>query len=168
MKIDRKKRQQVLLRLPAELMELIREKAREEGMLLAKFFEKYLNLVRFIDLHLATGQIVSKLTKRRIIMIPALQYDQMYAANATYREGRRLGLDLAPMLKEFSIEDTFALFSIYGWGTFEFQAEAGQIINFNPPISSSEFIRGLIEGLTDLTLRTISADRDIFIYSINL
>jgi hypothetical protein len=72
------------------------------------------------------------------------------------------------MLKEFSVEDTLALFSIYGWGTFEFQAEAGRVVNSNPPISSSEFIRGLIEGLTDLTLRTLSADRDVFVYGLSV
>ena len=138
---EKKKRQQVLLRLPAELVELIREKAKEEGMLLAKFCEKYLGLAYYLDLYASTGQIITKLTKRRMILIPALQYDQMYAANATYREGRRLGLEFAPMLKEFSVEDTLALFSKYGWGTFEFQAEAGRVINFNPPVSSSEFMQ---------------------------
>ena len=94
MQNEKKKRQQVLLRLPADLVELIREKAKEEGMLLAKFCEKYLSLANYLDLYSNTGQIVTKLTKRRMILIPALQYDQMYAANATYREGRRLGLEL--------------------------------------------------------------------------
>ena len=82
--------------------------------------------------------------------------------------GAHTGEIAAVMLKEFSVEDTLALFSKYGWGTFAFQAEAGRVINFNPPVSSSEFIRGLIEGLTELTLRTHSADRDVFVYGINL
>jgi hypothetical protein len=168
MKNEKVKRQQVLLRLPVDLIELIKEKAKEEGMLLNKFCEKYLSLVYYLDLYTSSGQITTKVTKRRMLLIPALQYDQMYAANATYREGRRLGLEFAPMLKEFSVEDTLTLFSRYGWGTFEFQAEAGRVINSNPPVSSSEFMRGLLEGLTELTLRTVSADRDVFVYGINL
>ena len=72
------------------------------------------------------------------------------------------------MLEDFSVEDTLAFFSTYGWGLFEFQAEAERIVLFNPPISSAEFIRGLIEGLTGLTLGTLTADRDVFIYEIKV
>ncbi|NVM52124.1 MAG: hypothetical protein HWN66_00385 [Candidatus Helarchaeota archaeon] len=163
-----KKRRQVLLRLPEELVKFLKERARAEGLLLTRFCEKYLGLVLFLELHRNSGQIITRQTKRRLLMIPAVQYDQMYGANATYREGRRLGLDWAPMLGELSVEDTLAIFSIYGWGIFEFQADTERILYFNPPISSSEFIRGLIEGLTGLTLQTLTADRDVYIYKIVL
>ena len=163
-----KQMRQVLLRLPVELVELLKEKAKEEGTSLARFCEKYLRLVRFLDLQRKGGQITTYQTKRRLLMIPAVQYDQMHGANATYREGRRLGLEWAPMLSEYSVEDTLYFFSMYGWGTFEFQVEAKRIILANPPVSSAEYIRGLIEGLTGLTLGTVTADRDVFIYEIKV
>lgn len=165
-RIKRKNKKQLLLRLPEELVELLKEKASEEGLLLIRFCEKYLKLIRFLELHHNIGQIIARQTKKRMLMIPAAQYDQMYGATATYREGRRLGLEWAPLLDELSVEDTLAIFSILGWGIFEFQAEQARIIHFNPPISSSEFIRGLIEGLTNLTLQILTADRDVFVYKI--
>lgn len=165
---DEKKRRQVLLRLPVELVELLKEKAQEQSMVLTRFCKNYLKLIQFFELYRNTGHIIARQTKRRLLMVPAVHYDQIYGANATYREGRRFGLDWAPMLGDFSVEDTLELFSIYGWGTFEFKPENKRILHFNPPISSSEFIRGLIEGLTGLTLQTITADRDVFIYKIVL
>lgn len=165
---NEKKRRQVLLRLPVELVELLKEKAKEQNMVLTQFCKNYLKLIQFYELYQNTGHIVAQQTRRRLLMVPAVHYDQIYGANATYREGRRFGLDWAPMLGNFSVEETLALFSIYGWGNFEFQPEIERILHFNPPISSSEFIRGLIEGLTGLTLQTITADRDVFIYKIML
>ncbi len=168
MKIEQKKRKQVLLRLPEELVEFLKGKARDKGLKLTRFCETYLSLVQFLEFHHNLGQIITRQTKRRLLMIPAAQYDQMYGANATYREGRRLGLDWATMLGKISVEDTLTLFSIYGWGIFEFQAEEEKIICYNPPISSSEFVRGLIEGLIGVVLQTLTADREIFLYKILL
>lgn len=165
MKINRKKRQ-LLLRLPEELVEFLKRKANNEGLLVTRFCEKYLGLMQFLDLHPNIGQIRTSQAKKRMLIIPASQYDQMYGATATFREGRRLGLEWAPLLEDLSIEDTLAIFSKFGWGIFEFQAENERIIHSNPPISSSEFIRGLIEGLTGLNLQTLSTNRDVFIYKI--
>ncbi|MFX1296680.1 MAG: hypothetical protein ACFFD2_17715 [Promethearchaeota archaeon] len=168
MKSSKEKKRQVLLRLPVELVELLKIGAKEESLGLARFCEKYLNCVQFFKLQRNIGQIVTQQTRRRVLMISAVQYDQMYGANATYREGRRLGLDWASMLNTYSVEDTLTIFSIYGWGVFEFKAEDARIILFNPAISSAEFIRGLIEGLTGLTLMTLSINRDVFIYEIKV
>lgn len=166
MKIHRKKKRQLLLRLPEELVEFLKEKAIDEGLLMTRFCEKYLGLIRFLELHPNIGQIITRQTKNRMLMIPAAQYDQMYGATATYREGRRLGLEWAPLLDKLSVEDTLEIFSIFGWGIFELQAEQARIIHSNPPLSSPEFIRGLIEGLTGLTLQILSINRDVFIYKI--
>jgi len=166
--MDEKKRRQLLLRLPEELVKILKEEARKEGIALVQFCRKYLELARYFGIQRNNGQIITRQTRRRVLMIPASQYDQMYGANATYREGRRLGLELAPLLNEFSVEDTLALFSVYGWGVFDFQAEQKRILLFNSPISSSEFIRGLIEGLTGLTLGTLTKDRDVFVYEIKI
>ncbi len=162
------RKQQVLLRLSGALVDLLKKKAKEEGMGLARFCERYLELIKFLDLQPSNGQIKTRQTRHRLILIPAVQYNEMYGANATYREGRRLGLEWAPLLSEISVEDTLALFSLYGWGIFEFQAEKERIINFNPPISSAEFIRGLIEGLTGLSLGILTADREVFVYQIKV
>ena len=166
MKADGKKRQQVLLRLPKDLIVFLKEKAEEEQLALTRFCEKYLELARFLEIRWLSGWLVARQLRRRFLMIPAVEFDKMYGERATYREGRRMGLELAPILSDLSVEDTLALFTIYGWGVFEFQAELGRVINFNPPITSSEFIRGGIEGLTGLNLRTLSADRDVFVYEI--
>ncbi len=168
MKSDRKERRQVLLRLPVDLVESLKSKADEEGTSLTRLCETYLGLVRSLDLQHNMGQIIMRQGRRRMLVIPATQYDQMYGSNATYREGRRLGLEWAPLLNEFSVEDTLSFFSLFGWGIFEFQAESERIVLFNSPISSAEFIRGLIEGLTGLTLGTLTADRDVFIYEIKV
>ncbi|MHA1130258.1 MAG: hypothetical protein ACTSQQ_05570 [Candidatus Helarchaeota archaeon] len=101
-------------------------------------------------------------------MIPAVRFDKTYGKNAVYREGRHFGADWAPLLTDYSLEDTLDLFTIYGWGIFEFQPETERILLFNCPISSSEFMRGLIEGLTGLILMTETADRDVFIYKIKV
>ncbi len=162
------KKKQVLLRLPVDLVALLKQKADEEGLLLTRFCEKYLNFVRFFELQMNVGQIVTRQTRRRVLMIPAAQYDQMYGTKATYREGRRLGAEWAPLLNDYSVEETLELFSVYGWGIFEFQPENERILLFNSPISSPEFIRGLIEGLTDFTLVMKTADRDVFVYEIKV
>ncbi|HUY01141.1 MAG TPA: hypothetical protein VMV49_16395 [Candidatus Deferrimicrobium sp.] len=166
MKADGKKRKQVLLRLPEELVDLLKERAEGEGLSLARFCERYLQLVRFLEVHQTTGQIVACQTKRRLLLLMASDYDQMYGAKATYREGRRMGLEVEPLLSQYSVEDTLSLFTTYGWGIFDFQPEVGRVTLFNPPTSSAEFVRGLVEGLTGLTLRTLTTDRDVFVYEI--
>jgi hypothetical protein len=166
MKADGKKRKQLLLRLPEELVDLLKERSEIEGVSLVRFCEKYLQLAYFLELHQGSGQVITRQTHRRLVMLMASDYDQMYGAKATYREGRRMGLELEPLLSEFSVEDTLSFFSVYGWGIFDFQSETGRVTLFNPPTSSAEFIRGLIEGLTGLTLRTLTSDRDIFVYEI--